>query len=356
MLTPCIMPGTPLTSIAERARRYLAKCPPAISRQRGHNAAYHAAAVLVHGFALPPTEALALLRDWNCTCQPPWSEAELRHKVNSAAAAVHREPRGYLLKGARACGGPLGLAGQRLDLPRPPKPVFRPDTLKRIAAQVADIGDVAQFLARRSAVRVDVQDTASVLRWLYPRGSGEKVILFNEMKSAGQLVWEADRRDAIQAGDLPTGSEGVWFLPQPVDGLYHPNPRADGRLSRRAAESVTSWRYMVLESDEAAADYWLRCLVQIPLRISSICESGGRSIHALVRLDATSKADWDRQVAVMKPVLVTLGADAGALSAVRLSRLPQAMRGERCQRLLYLNPMPDGTPILRQNEKGGTWL
>jgi hypothetical protein len=65
-----------------------------------------------------------------------------------------------------------------------------------------------------------------------------------------------------------------------------------------------------------------------------------------VRIDASSKTDWESKVAKMKPVLVTLGADPGALSAVRLTRLPQAMRGQRLQRLLYLNPDPDGRPIV----------
>ena len=81
--------------------------------------------------------------------------------------------------------------------------------------------------------------------------------------------------------------------------------------------------------------------------IACICESGGRSIHALVRVDADSKASWDALIQKVKPALVTLGADPGALSAVRLTRLPQARRGERVQRLLYLNPAPDGTPIVR---------
>ena len=56
---------------------------------------------------------------------------------------------------------------------------------------------------------------------------------------------------------------------------------------------------------------------------------------------------WDALIQRVKPALVTLGADPGALSAVRLTRLPQARRGERVQRLLYLNPAPDGTPILQ---------
>ena len=166
------------------------------------------------------------------------------------------------------------------------------------------------------------------------------------MKSQGQFVWESDRSDFIQHRHLPTGNDGVWFLPQPVDGEFHPNPRLGGKPSRLSEESVTAWRYVVLESDQAEADDWLRCLIQMPLRIVSICESGGRSIHALVRLDAASKADWDTQVRATKPVLVTLGADPGALSAVRLSRLPHAMRGQRKQRLLFLNPESNGVPIV----------
>ena len=116
-------------------------------------------------------------------------------------------------------------------------------------------------------------------------------------------------------------------------------------MSRRSEESVTAWRYVVLESDKADGDDWLRCLIQLPLRIASICESGGRSIHALVRLDAAEKGDWDAQVRLMKPILVTLGADPGALSAVRLTRLPQARRGDRVQRLLYLDPAAPMGPI-----------
>ena len=334
-----------MISPIERARRYVANCPPAISGQRGHDATFHVAALLVHGFALGEADALALLREWNAACVPPWSESELIHKINSAANATHREARGHLLKGATDFGESPKRTGGTPVLPVPPKPLFCPMVLKRVAAKVA-VADVFAFVKGQSPVRVEAQDPASVLRWLYRRGSGEKVILFNVMESQGQMLWEADRSDVIQSRHLPTGEDGIWFLAQPVDGEFHPNPRLNGKRSRRSEESVTAWRYAVLESDEADADDWLRCLVQMPLPIACICESGGRSIHALVRVDAASKADWDKTVRAMKPVLVTLGADPGALSAVRLTRLPQAKRGDRVQRLLYLNPTPDGTPIV----------
>ena len=331
-------------TVIERARRYLAKCSPAVSGQGGHNATYHVAAVLVHGFALPESDARSLLSEWNQTCVPPWSEAALRHKLRSAAHAVHRLPRGHLLGDGEQPG--RRRAARPLDAPA--KPRFQKWVLARIANKVREIPDMVRFLAERSRVPVAQQTSASVLRHLYARGSGEKVLIFTEMKSQGQFLWEADQSDVIQQLPLPASLEGVWFLPQSVSGGYFPNPRCDGNLSRRSEESVTSWRYAVLESDEADRDQWLRCLVQVPLRIACICDSGGRSIHALVRLDAQNKLDWDRLMNPIKPVLITLGADRGALSAVRLSRLPQAMRGERCQRLLYLNPTPDGVPICQQ--------
>jgi hypothetical protein len=354
-------------TIIERARRYVAKCPPAISGQGGHDATFHVACVLVNGFALGEPDALALLREYNGGCQPPWGEAELVHKITSAANTVHLLPRGHLLgesgtfniqhstsniergntsSGLRPPSPQRGEGMERVVLPLKPK--FQKTVLARIANKVANIKDVISFLAERSPVPVDRQDSASVLRHLYPRASGENVLVFTEMKSQGQFLWEAKRSDDIQQRHFPAGNDGVWFLPQPVTGEFLPNPRLDGKLSRRSEEAVTAWRYAVLESDEADSDDWLRCLVQMPFRIASICESGGRSIHALARLDATSKADWDRLMGPIKPVLVTLGADRGALTAVRLSRLPQAMRGKRCQRLLYLNPQPSGMPIFQQ--------
>jgi KaiC/GvpD/RAD55 family RecA-like ATPase len=81
-------------AVSERARRYLAKLPPAIAGQGGHNAAFRAACVLVLGFGMARETALKLMREWNQTCEPPWSERELEHKVDSAAQQTG--PRNYL--------------------------------------------------------------------------------------------------------------------------------------------------------------------------------------------------------------------------------------------------------------------
>jgi archaellum biogenesis ATPase FlaH len=72
-------------SVLERARKYLAKCPPAISGQNGSGAAFHVACILVLGFGLSRDTSLTLFREWNQICQPPWSERELAHKIDDAA-------------------------------------------------------------------------------------------------------------------------------------------------------------------------------------------------------------------------------------------------------------------------------
>jgi hypothetical protein len=72
-------------SVLERAKRYVAKCPPAISGQGGHDATLFVACRLIKGFGLSPDEALSLLlHEYNPRCVPPWSEKELRHKVEDA--------------------------------------------------------------------------------------------------------------------------------------------------------------------------------------------------------------------------------------------------------------------------------
>jgi len=81
----------------ERASAYLAKMPVAVTSQGGDCATFAAAKALVRGFSLSVEEALPLLLTWNQGCVPPWSEAELRSKLRSAARTSSK-PEGYLLK------------------------------------------------------------------------------------------------------------------------------------------------------------------------------------------------------------------------------------------------------------------
>jgi hypothetical protein len=81
-------------AILDRARKYLAKLPVAVSGQGGHNATFRAACVLVLGFELSEADATGLLLTWNSGCLPPWPTREIERKVREAAK--QSGPRGYL--------------------------------------------------------------------------------------------------------------------------------------------------------------------------------------------------------------------------------------------------------------------
>lgn len=67
----------------KRASRYLAKIAPAIQGAGGSNACYRAACKM-RDLGLSADECLAILQEeYNPRCVPPWSDEELRHKVNS---------------------------------------------------------------------------------------------------------------------------------------------------------------------------------------------------------------------------------------------------------------------------------
>ncbi|MCE7871441.1 DUF3987 domain-containing protein [bacterium CPR1] len=90
-------PGRP--SAYDRARAWLERRDPAVEGAGGDQWTYVTACNLVVDFGLTDSEALELLRPWNQTCQPPWTEGELLAKIASA----------------RKSGN--GVAGAKLDAP-----------------------------------------------------------------------------------------------------------------------------------------------------------------------------------------------------------------------------------------------
>jgi len=94
----------------DRGRKLLETCEPAVSGEGGHNKLFKVTSHLGPGLDLPPEDAFALLRDvYNPRCLPPWTEPELRHKVESA---YRREThRGFLLDAPRSRVNGRGHAG-----------------------------------------------------------------------------------------------------------------------------------------------------------------------------------------------------------------------------------------------------
>lgn len=353
-----------MITLLERAGRYVSAMPAAVSGSNGHNATYAVACALVKGFGLSIDEARPILAEYNGRCMPPWSERELEHKLQQADKTQDPEPRGYLIgDGPKERGTPAAAKPKKVWQPAP-KAAYDPERLKTFAGHWAKEVDLA-WLANRSVWDPAEVSSENFLDALYR--SNERVLMFTEVDGRGN-PWTQGEAMFPQEECPKEGKCGVWFLAQPVDGEYHPNPRT-AKTSRRSEEAVLRWPFLVLESDDAPVREWLGALARLPLRISAIYSSGGRSVHALVRVDALTKGQWDdivrRQMAPGLKFLVLNGADKGVFSAVRLTRLPGAVRNGKMtkegrwerfaspqmQKLLYLNPDPPVKPLCEMSPR-----
>ena len=82
---PEIKPGT-----FENALNFVRTTPPAISGKGGHAHTFSVARRLVESSSLSDSEVWTLLLEFNRRCEPPWSETELRRKLDEAKAASGR--------------------------------------------------------------------------------------------------------------------------------------------------------------------------------------------------------------------------------------------------------------------------
>jgi hypothetical protein len=220
--------------------------------------------------------------------------------------------------------------------PNGDKPKYNPDLLAKYAERVP-FEITEDWLAEVSPECVLDLSPADFLAALYE--PGESVCIIDLPNAKKTAIWRyGDPADSLD--QFTYGRQNVWLLSNPVTGT-----EVNG--SWRSEPNVTSWRYGVIETDIVPLDLWLRILVQLHLPISAIYTSGGRSVHALYRIDASSKTEWDQVAAVVKRQLVPVGACSGTFTAVRLTRLPGCMRGEtgQMQRLLYLSSNPQKRPI-----------
>lgn len=122
--------------------------------------------------------------------------------------------------------------------------------------------------------------------------------------------------------------------------LFYINPmKIDGRKN----EDVTAYRCALIEYDNIPKDKQLEYLLDSGLPILSITDSGNKSIHALVRIDAASASEYKKQVKKLHAALEQKygsPCDPANKNPARLSRLAGARRGESMQTLLYTEVNP----------------
>lgn len=115
------------TKAAGRAAAYLRKCPPGIEGQNGSSTTLRAAILVGPGFDLSEEASVSLLmEEFNPRCVPPWSEKELRRKVQEAFRVT--ADRGWMLK-AETLPGARAPQGAGAECQEHGRPSFGPFTM-----------------------------------------------------------------------------------------------------------------------------------------------------------------------------------------------------------------------------------
>ncbi len=188
-----------------------------------------------------------------------------------------------------------------------------------------------------SPVRIDwppEKDASEVLRRLYQ--STDKLFIGTRYNTGVEYVLTvADWLTRFERGaELPEH-----IIPNPLTGEQ--GLTKDGKPSYRADDCVAQFRFAVIEFDEMPRDQQIRFWVGVKLPLVALLDSGGKSIHGWIRIDAADAADWQRRVeGKLFAMLTAIGADGACKNEARLSRMPGHFRTEksRWQRVLYLNP------------------
>jgi hypothetical protein len=135
----------------------------------------------------------------------------------------------------------------------------------------------------------------------------------------------------IRDKGTPEGKAGAWIRINPVDG------------KGISDANVTAYRFALVELDSIPAVLQIPLLAKLPLPINAILSSGGKSIHAWIRINAKDQSSYTRLTSKLYLLLARFGIDPSNKNPSRLSRLVGATRvigasDEGKQKLLYLNP------------------
>jgi hypothetical protein len=127
-----------------------------------------------------------------------------------------------------------------------------------------------------------------------------------------------------------TEEGGAWIRFNPLDGQGVRN------------DNVTDFRYALVECDELDKGKQLGLIRSLNLPCAAIVDSGGKSVHAIVHVDAADLAEYRKRVDELYAICRKNGLpiDAQNKNPSRLSRMPGVMRGDHMQALIGVNEGP----------------
>ena len=122
-------------------------------------------------------------------------------------------------------------------------------------------------------------------------------------------------------------SGGAWIRFNPMNGNGANN------------SDVTSYRYTLIESDKMSVSKQIAMIRALELPVAALVYSGGKSVHAIVRVDADTFKEYQQRVQFIYEICEKNGfkVDTQNKNPSRLSRMPGEYRGDKKQFLIATN-------------------
>lgn len=147
-------------------------------------------------------------------------------------------------------------------------------------------------------------------------------------RTAGELIQQLNKYHDVASvfGDC-NPEVGAWIRFNPLDGNGVKN------------ENVTDYRYALVESDCMELEQQNALIRELELPVACLVYSGGKSIHAIVKIEAANYDEYRKRVDYLYNVLKKNGlpVDTQNKNPSRLSRMPGVMRKGHKQFLMDTN-------------------
>lgn len=150
----------------------------------------------------------------------------------------------------------------------------------------------------------------------YDRTAGELIALLNNCGGDIGSVFGDYKKEA-----------GAWIRFNPLDGKGVKN------------ENVTDYRYALVESDSMPLEQQNAVIRELELPVAMLVYSGGKSIHAIVKIEAQNYDEYRKRVDYLYKVCKENGLDIDKQNRnpSRLSRMPGVERGNKKQFIIDKN-------------------
>lgn len=199
------------------------------------------------------------------------------------------------------------------DVPPPPAKM---DGAKELIRYLSILFDQAENVGYVTETYKNEDGRYVPTKGSYDRTAGQLIQALNECKGdIGSVL--GDYKDEA----------GAWIRFNPLDGKGVKN------------ENVTEFRYALVESDTLDLSKQYSLMIELQLPIAVMVHSGGKSIHAIVRIDAQDYEEYRRRVDYLYSVCQKNGMqlDRQNRNPSRLSRMPGVMRKGKPQYIIAEN-------------------